>query len=124
MHTHTHPTCALLQNQLSGLEGATGMTLLARDRLGRARRVTLTGWTAVAGMAAMVLLVIYAVGWVSRSWRQSHAHHLCFIWRSDEAHGVLMKRMAGPRQQEALGAALRRMRRMCSWRSSCARPGH
>jgi len=53
----------LLQNQLSGLEGATGMTLLARDRLGRARRVTLTGWTAVLGMAAMIVLVIYAAGY-------------------------------------------------------------
>jgi len=31
------------QNQLSSLEGATGVTLLGRDRLGRARGITLTG---------------------------------------------------------------------------------
>jgi len=41
------------------------MTMLARDRAGRAKGVTLTGWTAVAGMLSLIALLVYGAGCVS-----------------------------------------------------------
>lgn len=51
-------SAALLESQLSSLESKTGLAMLNRDKKGNAQSVTLTGWTAIAGMAAMVVLVI------------------------------------------------------------------
>ncbi|WIA10935.1 hypothetical protein OEZ85_011100 [Tetradesmus obliquus] len=58
---------ALLESQLSSLESKTGLPLLNRDRKGNAQSLSLTGWTAIAGMAAMVVLV--AAGG-TYAWRQ------------------------------------------------------
>jgi Golgi apparatus protein 1 len=58
---------ALLESQLSSLESKTGLPLLNRDRRGNAQSLSLTGMTAIAGMAAMVVLV--AVGG-TYAWRQ------------------------------------------------------
>ncbi len=49
----TSLSVALLESQLSVLESTTGLNMLSRDRAGAARGVTLTGWTALAGVAAM-----------------------------------------------------------------------
>jgi Golgi apparatus protein 1 len=50
---------ALLESQLSALESKTGLAMVTRDpRSGRARALTLTGWSAIAGIAAMVVLVL------------------------------------------------------------------
>jgi len=59
----------LLQSQLSAVEGATGLTMMARDRFGQPRAVTLTGWTAVLGMAAMVVLVLFGASFAYRKYR-------------------------------------------------------
>jgi len=50
---------ALLQSQLSVIESSTGVQMLNRDKQGNAQSVTLTGWTALLGMAAMVGLLIF-----------------------------------------------------------------
>lgn len=50
-------TVALLQNQLSMIESTTGMPLLNRNRAGQVQSITLTGWTALFGITAMVALV-------------------------------------------------------------------
>lgn len=60
---------ALLESQLSRLESSTGLAMIQRDQQGHAQAVTLTGWTAVAGIAAMVVLVI-AGG--TFAWRRYH----------------------------------------------------
>lgn len=49
---------ALLESQLSALESKTGLPMVKRDRAGHAQALTLTGWTAIAGVAAMVVLLI------------------------------------------------------------------
>jgi len=49
---------ALLENHLASLESSTGMALLERDRQGHVQAVTLTGWVAVIGMAALVVLTL------------------------------------------------------------------
>ncbi len=41
------------------MEGVTGVAMLNRDRFGNARSITITGWTAVAGMAALIVLVMW-----------------------------------------------------------------
>eukprot|EP00878_Enallax_costatus_P020866 GHUV01022075.1.p1 GENE.GHUV01022075.1~~GHUV01022075.1.p1 ORF type:complete len:715 (+),score=210.45 GHUV01022075.1:1362-3506(+) len=60
---------ALLESQLSAIESKTGLSMLNRDRKGNAQSVTLTGWTAVAGMAALVVL---AVAGITYAWKQYH----------------------------------------------------
>jgi len=50
-------SAALLESQLSALGSTIGLPMLNRDSQGRAQSVTLTGWIAVAGIAAMVVLV-------------------------------------------------------------------
>lgn len=49
---------ALLETQLSALESKTGLPMVKRDQTGHAQALTLTGWTAIAGVAAMVVLAI------------------------------------------------------------------
>lgn len=49
---------ALLESQLSALESKTGVAMVKRDQAGHAQALTLTGWTAIAGVAAMVVLVL------------------------------------------------------------------
>lgn len=49
---------ALLESQLSALESKTGVAMVNRDQSGHAQSLTLTGWTAIAGVAAMVVLVL------------------------------------------------------------------
>ena len=49
---------ALLESQLSTLESKTGLPMVNRDQAGHAQSLTLTGWTAIAGVAAMVVLMI------------------------------------------------------------------
>jgi Golgi apparatus protein 1 len=53
---------ALIQQQLETVESSTGLELLTRNKLGVAQGVSLTGWTALAGIAAMVVLTA-AGGW-------------------------------------------------------------
>jgi hypothetical protein len=59
---------ALLGSQLTALESRSGVELVSRDaRTGRARGVTLTGWTALLGVAALVVAVLAGL---SYAWRQ------------------------------------------------------
>eukprot|EP00775_Hariotina_reticulata_P012795 gene12795-12923_t len=51
-------SAALFESQLSALGSKTGLSMLNRDSQGRAQSVTLTGGIAVAGIAAMVVLVV------------------------------------------------------------------
>jgi Golgi apparatus protein 1 len=51
-------TQALLETQLGSLEASTGVSMLNRDRRGNVTSVALTGWLAVAGMAALIVLVV------------------------------------------------------------------
>jgi Golgi apparatus protein 1 len=60
---------ALLESQLAALETRTGVPLLARDTAGRAQGVTLTGWSALAGIAALVVMLLTGM---SYAWRQYH----------------------------------------------------
>ncbi len=48
---------ALIQNQLESVESSTGLELLTRNTKGAAQGLSLTGWTALAGIAAMVVLM-------------------------------------------------------------------
>lgn len=43
--------------------------LLVRDRSGNARSVTLTGWTALAGIAAFIVLIMWGVAYAWRRYR-------------------------------------------------------
>lgn len=62
LNAYCSPSCP--QNQLSSLEGVTGVALMKRDRQGRARRVTLTGWAAVAGICASFVVIAATAWWV------------------------------------------------------------
>lgn len=49
---------ALMDMSLGSIESTMGLQMLARDqRTGQAQSVTLTGWTAILGVAALVVLV-------------------------------------------------------------------
>ncbi|GLI58992.1 hypothetical protein VaNZ11_000814 [Volvox africanus] len=50
---------ALLKDQLEALEVNTGLPALTRDRRGNAQGVSLTGWMAMLGMTALIVLIIY-----------------------------------------------------------------
>ena len=50
---------ALLQSQLSMLEGATGLQMLNRNPKGVAESISLTGWTALAGISSFVILILW-----------------------------------------------------------------
>ncbi len=54
----TSLSVALLETQLGALESRTGLPLVTRDGAGVARSLTLTGWTALAGVAAMVVVAV------------------------------------------------------------------
>lgn len=43
--------------------------LLVRDRSGNARSVTLTGWTALAGIAAFIVIIMWGVAYAWRRYR-------------------------------------------------------
>ncbi|KAG2445817.1 hypothetical protein HXX76_000421 [Chlamydomonas incerta] len=62
-------TVALLQSQLSAVESTTGLTMLKRDTQGNAQSLTLTGWTALMGIASMVLLVLWGANYAWRQYR-------------------------------------------------------
>ncbi|KXZ55868.1 hypothetical protein GPECTOR_2g1419 [Gonium pectorale] len=62
-------TVALLQSQLAAVEGATGLTMLNRDRQGNAQSLTLSGWTALLGIASMVVLVMFGANFAYRKYR-------------------------------------------------------
>ncbi|EFJ50973.1 hypothetical protein VOLCADRAFT_103617 [Volvox carteri f. nagariensis] len=62
-------TVALLQSQLSAVEASTGLTMLQRDNQGNAQALTLTGWTALLGIASMVLLVLWGINYGYRQYR-------------------------------------------------------
>lgn len=49
---------ALLESQLPALESKLGLHMVNRDQSGHAQSLTLTGWTAIAGVAALVLVII------------------------------------------------------------------
>jgi Golgi apparatus protein 1 len=53
---------ALIQQQLESVETHTGLELITRNKQGMAQGLSLTGWTALAGIAAMVVLMA-AGGW-------------------------------------------------------------
>jgi hypothetical protein len=59
-HTaHADPPCRrpLPQSQLNRVESSTGLTMLERGKNGQATGISLTGWTAILGMAAFMLLL-------------------------------------------------------------------
>jgi hypothetical protein len=49
------------QSQLTSLESSTGLSMLQRGRNGQATGISLTGWTAILGMAALLLLAAAGV---------------------------------------------------------------
>ncbi len=51
---------AVLASQMAKVEESTGMPVLQRNRQGGITGISLTGWSALAGMAALVLVVIAA----------------------------------------------------------------
>lgn len=53
-------TTALLTTQLEKIEVKTGVPLVQKDRRGQANGVSLTGWMALLGMAALVSLLLFA----------------------------------------------------------------
>lgn len=50
---------ASLSSQLDSLGSATGLPLTVKDRRGAVKGISLTGWVAMLGMAAFVLLVLF-----------------------------------------------------------------
>lgn len=60
---------ALLQSQLGMLENSTGWKMLERDRLGNARAVTLSGWTALLGISSMVVLILWGINYGYKQYR-------------------------------------------------------
>ncbi len=62
-------TVAMLQAQLQALESNTGLTMIKRDQQGNAQAVTLTGWTALLGIASMVVLVIWSINYGLKQYR-------------------------------------------------------
>lgn len=50
---------ALLKSQLEKIESTTGVPLIQRDTRGAAQGISLTGWMAMLGMTALVVLVIF-----------------------------------------------------------------
>ncbi|PNH09949.1 Golgi apparatus protein 1 [Tetrabaena socialis] len=62
-------TVALLQSQLVAVEQSTGLTMLTRDTQGNAQALTLTGWTALLGIASMVVLVLFGANYGYRQYR-------------------------------------------------------
>ncbi len=48
-----------LQYNLAAVEGATGLQFVGRDRYGNAQSLTLTGWTALAGIAALMVVLVW-----------------------------------------------------------------
>ncbi|KAI8465216.1 MAG: hypothetical protein J3K34DRAFT_379960 [Monoraphidium minutum] len=57
---------AALGSRLAALEAAAPAPLVARDDRGRAQGLTLTGWSAVAGVAALVVALLAAAGFALR----------------------------------------------------------
>ncbi|GAX78146.1 hypothetical protein CEUSTIGMA_g5588.t1 [Chlamydomonas eustigma] len=62
-------TVVLMQSQLEALESKTGVQMLVRDRAGNAQGVTLTGWTALAGIAALIVLVMFSASYAWGKYR-------------------------------------------------------
>lgn len=52
---------ALLKDQLEKIETVTGIQTVTRDRGGEAQGVSLTGWMALFGISAMIVLVTYGL---------------------------------------------------------------
>lgn len=52
---------ALLKDQLEKIEGATGLQTVTRDKRGEAQGVSLTGWMALLGISAMIVLVTFGM---------------------------------------------------------------
>eukprot|EP00798_Chlamydomonas_sp_ICE-L_P010489 gene10489-8455_t len=50
---------ALLKDQLDKIDSTTGIPMVRRDRAGNARGISLTGWMATLGMAALVVVIAY-----------------------------------------------------------------
>lgn len=50
---------ALLKDQLERVEIVTGLPVVKRDSRGNTQGVSLTGWMAMLGMTAMIVLVIF-----------------------------------------------------------------
>lgn len=61
-------SAALLESPLSALEAHAGVPLVARDAKGDAAGLTLTGWSAVAGMAALAITLLAAAAMALRSY--------------------------------------------------------
>lgn len=59
----------MLKSQLGAVESATGVQMLNRDRLGNARSVTLTGWTALAGVTSLLILIVWGIGFAWQKYR-------------------------------------------------------
>lgn len=57
---------ALVESQLAAIESKTGAQMLKRDNLGRPRGVTLTGWSALIGITALVVMLL---GGATYGWR-------------------------------------------------------
>ncbi|GBF99737.1 hypothetical protein Rsub_12450 [Raphidocelis subcapitata] len=60
---------ALLGGQLARLEAVTGAPMLARDSAGRPEGVTLTGWSALLGIAALLAAVVVGGAFAWRQYR-------------------------------------------------------
>mmetsp|Transcript_34914 Transcript_34914/g.77608 ORF Transcript_34914/g.77608 Transcript_34914/m.77608 type:complete len:994 (-) Transcript_34914:752-3733(-) len=60
---------ALLKDQLDKIEMTTGLPMTTRDRKGSAQGISLTGWVAMLGMAALVVLVMFGLYTVYKRFR-------------------------------------------------------
>jgi Golgi apparatus protein 1 len=59
---------ALLESQVARVEARTGVSLMARDGRGRPEGITLTGWSALAGIAALVVTLLAAATYAWRGY--------------------------------------------------------
>lgn len=59
---------ALLESQISSIESKTGATLVKRDARGHTAGVTLTGWSALLGIAALVVMLAASARYAWRSY--------------------------------------------------------
>lgn len=62
----------LLQSQLGALESKTGLPMMNYDKTGKAQNVTITGWTALAGIASLIVLMLFGANYAWRRYKGSH----------------------------------------------------
>lgn len=62
----------LLQSQLGALESKTGLPMMDYDKQGNAQGVTITGWTALAGISSLIILMLFAGNYAYKRYKGAH----------------------------------------------------